>query len=87
VVRERGLSESYSLSLDHHTIASGSKGSPQWLVALHSIESRRSRELSSRAIAGRVTFDFIDDSRVFISPEMAKQVTAFVANIIATERG
>ena len=30
--RDRALSESYSLSLDHHTIASGSKGSLQWLV-------------------------------------------------------
>ena len=32
VVRDRGLSKSYDLSLDHHTIASGSKGSLHWLV-------------------------------------------------------
>ena len=32
VVRERGLSGSYDLSLDHHTIASGSKGSLHWLA-------------------------------------------------------
>ena len=32
VVRDRGLSESYSLSLDHHTIASGSKCSQLSLV-------------------------------------------------------
>jgi len=32
VVRERGLSGSYSLSLDRHAISSDSKGSPLWLV-------------------------------------------------------
>jgi hypothetical protein len=32
VVRERGLSGSYSLSLDHHAISSDSKGSLHWLA-------------------------------------------------------
>ena len=32
VVRERGLSGSYDLSLDHHAISSDSKGCPLWLV-------------------------------------------------------
>ena len=32
MVRERGSSESYSLSLDHHAIPNDSKGSQQWLV-------------------------------------------------------
>ena len=32
VVRERGLFESYSLSLDHHALSTDSKGSQQWLV-------------------------------------------------------
>jgi hypothetical protein len=31
-VRERGLPESYGLSLDHHAICSDPKGSLLWLV-------------------------------------------------------
>ena len=32
MVRERGLSGSYGLSLDHHAICSDPKGSLHWLV-------------------------------------------------------
>ena len=57
------------------------------LAELQSIESHRSRELSTRAIAGRVTYHFIDGAKEFVELAKAKQATAYVACLLSAQRG